>query len=125
VIPALPAPRLAVMVWMLMFAAVAVGSLLPAPALPAPSFDGFDKVEHLLGYAALSGYAALLFATPHGRFRGMLLAIAFGVAIEFAQGWLTATREPDLFDVLANSIGAAIGQLIGFTRYAGRLRAHA
>ena len=43
-----PAPRWAVAVWIAMFVAIATGSLLPAPDLPPPAFDGMDKLEHLL-----------------------------------------------------------------------------
>ena len=118
-------PRAAVVGWGLMFATVATGSLWPAPDLPPPACDGIDKVEHVLGYALLSGYAVLLFATARARLAGMALAIAFGIAIELAQGVFTATREPDALDVFANALGAALGHLLAFTPLAGRLRAHA
>lgn len=117
--------RIALAVWIAMFAAIAIGSLLPAQDLPPPAFDGMDKAEHLLGYVLLSGYAVLLFDTRRARLRAMLVVIAFGLAVEVAQGVFTTTREPDLLDALANATGAALGQLLVFTRLAGALRRHA
>ena len=108
-----------------MFVAITVGSLLPARDLPAPAFDGFDKLEHLLGYAVLSGWSALLFATRRARMAAVLGVIAFGIAIEFAQGAFTTTREPDMFDALANAAGAVLGQTLAFTRLRSLLRARA
>lgn len=103
-----------------MFTAIAIGSLLPANDLPTPAFKGIDKLEHMLGYAMLSGYAVLLFERPRSRWLATLAVVGFGVLIEGAQGWLTTSREADGLDVLANSAGALLGQLLAFTRIAGR-----
>jgi VanZ family protein len=111
--------------WIAMFAVVAVGSLLPAPDLPPPAFDGMDKLEHLLGYAMLSGWSVLLFARRRARMAAMLGVIAFGIAIEAMQGACTATREPDVLDAIANASGALLGQLLAFTRIADGLRTRA
>lgn len=108
-----------------MFVAITVGSLLPARDLPAPAFDGFDKIEHLLGYAVLSGWSVLLFTTRRARIAAVLGVVAFGIAIEFAQGAFTVTREPDLFDALANATGALLGQTLVFTPLRSLLRARA
>lgn len=105
-------PRASIAVWVLMFAVVTVGSLLPAHDIPTPPFPGFDKVEHLSGYAVLSAYSVLLFATPRARLLAMAAVIAFGCGIEVAQGIFTTTREPDILDALANASGALLGQLM-------------
>ena len=118
-------PRLAFGVWIAMFLAIAIGSLLPARDLPSPAFDGIDKLEHLLGYAVLSGWSVLLFATRRARIAALLGVVAFGIAIEFAQGAFTATREPDVFDAVANAGGAMLGQLLAATRVRSALRTRA
>lgn len=107
-------PRASVALWLLMFATVAVGSLLPAHDIPTPPFPGFDKLEHMAGYAVLSAYSVLLFATPRARMLAALAVVAFGCGIEVAQGVFTTTREPDLLDALANATGAVIGQALAF-----------
>jgi VanZ family protein len=119
------APRWAIGVWIAMFAAIAIGSLLPAADLPPPAFDGMDKLEHLSGYALLSGWSVLLFATSRARVFAVLGVIAFGIAIEGAQAVFTTTREPDVLDALANASGALLGQLLAFTPIAALLRARA
>lgn len=108
-----------------MFAAVAIGSLLPAPDLPKPAFDGVDKLEHLLGYAVLSGWSVLLFTGRRARIAAMLGVIAFGIAIEAMQGAFTTTREPDVLDAVANASGALVAQLLAFTPIARALRTRA
>ncbi len=92
-----------------MFVVITVGSLLPAHDLPPPTFDGMDKLEHALGYAVLAGYGAWLF--PTRRLHVLLGVIVFGIAIEVAQGAFTASRSADVFDAIADAIGAAAGQL--------------
>ncbi|GAB2510410.1 VanZ family protein [Lysobacter humi (ex Lee et al. 2017)] len=111
-------PRLAVAGWIALFALVAVGSLMPARELPTPSVQGLDKLEHLLGYAALSGYAVLLFATARARWAAAALVMLFGLGIEAAQAALTTSREADPADVVANGLGALLGQLLAHGRFA-------
>ncbi|MFC4817948.1 VanZ family protein [Flavobacterium sp. GCM10023249] len=41
----------------------------------------------------------------------VVLAIAMGIIIEFMQGHFTTTRQADVFDALANSLGAFFGIL--------------
>lgn len=113
--------------WLLLWAAaialVVTGSLLPAGDLPAAPFPGVDKLEHLVGHGALSAYAAMLFAPARARALAALGLLAFGIGIEAAQQALTATRQADAADVLANAAGIALGQLVAFTRLAGLLAA--
>jgi VanZ family protein len=118
-------PRAAVLVWLAMYVAIAIGSLLPAGDLPPPAFDGIDKLQHLACYALLSGWSVLLFGHRALRLRAMLVVVAFGSAVEIAQGLLTASREPDAVDAVANAIGAVLGQLLALTPLAGRLCARA
>lgn len=106
-------PRLLLAGWLLLVLAVVTGSLLPSAALPAPSFQGVDKVQHLIAYALLSGYAVLLFATARLRMMAALALVALGIALEGAQGMLTSSRLADAGDVFANGIGVLLGYALG------------
>jgi len=67
-----------------------------------------DKVEHALGYIALT----LWFTGIYSRSRYIWIAIALfamGVSVEFLQGWMSLGRNRDPYDVLANTTGIAIG----------------
>lgn len=109
-------PRLWLGLWGLMIAAVIAGSLAPSDALPQMWFPGADKLQHLAGYAVLSGYAAMLFASR--RALGMAAAglVLLGILIEGAQGALTTSRLADPVDALTNLAGVALGQALGTTR---------
>lgn len=115
-------PRLWLGLWGLMIATVVVGSLLPSAVLPASPFRGVDKLEHLLGYAALSGYAAMLFADRRGQRRAVVGLVLLGLALEVAQWALTDSRTADPWDLLANIAGVASGQALRTTRVAGLLQ---
>jgi len=100
--------------WILLFALVAIGSLLPPGDLP-PAWPGLDKLQHFLGYALLSAYAVMLFARMRPQALAALGVIAFGIAIEFAQATWTAERIGDSADAMANALGALAGLLIAST----------
>lgn len=99
--------------WMVLIAGVTVGSLLPSSALPAPSFTGIDKVEHLGAYALLSAYAVLLFAPARAQALAALGLVALGISLEGAQAALTASRLADPADMVANALGVALGWWVG------------
>lgn len=109
-------PHLWLAVWLAMIALVIAGSLLPADELPKPRFAGADKVQHFLGYAALAGYAVMLFERAREHAIAAVAVVLLGVAIEFAQGAITQSRRADAADVLANVIGAVAGWALRFTR---------
>lgn len=44
----------------------------------------------------------------------IFIAIMIGVSIEYLQGALTVDRHSDIYDVLANSLGALTGALFSF-----------
>ena len=112
-------PWLWVVGWVALLVLVATGSLMPSSGLPDVGFfPGADKLQHAAGYAVMSGYAVLLFATRRARLRAAVGLLAFGIAIELAQGAFTADRTPELADVVANATGIAIGQLLARTRLA-------
>jgi VanZ family protein len=119
---ALRRPRLWLAVWLLMIALVCIGSLLPARDLPQAPFIGFDKVEHILGYAVLSAYAMALFARGRGQWLAASGLVLLGIALEGAQGAWTTSRSPDAFDVLADALGVALGLLLAWTPVATALQ---
>ncbi len=111
-------PGLWLGLWLAMIAAVVATSLMSASNLPPPPFDGVDKLEHFLGYFVLAAWAVNLF----GRRRPQALAavglIALGVGLEIAQGALTASRQADSADALANTLGVFAGLLLAPTALA-------
>jgi VanZ family protein len=101
-------PRRWLLAWWCAVALVVVASLLPAMLLPQVPAGG-DKLEHFAAYGLLAAFAVQLF----GRFSPVLRACAglvlLGIALELAQGLLTATRQMDAHDVLANTLGVLAG----------------
>lgn len=100
--------------WWLAVALVWLLCLLPPPPLPQLP-DGSDKWQHALAYFLLAGSGVQLWRG--WRALGVLgLGLALmGIAIELAQGLLTAQRQADGGDVLANLAGIAAGLLLAFT----------
>ncbi len=78
-----------------------------------------DKSGHGIGYGLLG--AVLLRALAGGRLRGVtwgramaaiLVATAYGVSDEFHQSFVPG-RTPDILDVAADSVGAALAVAVG------------
>ena len=90
--------------WVLVVVAIVL-NLMPGHDLPkVPS--GFDKVEHVIGYAGLT----MWFAGIYPRSRYVIVAIALfamGVAIEWLQGEMNVGRSRDYHDVMANLSASA------------------
>lgn len=115
-------PGLWLGLWAVMILAVVAGSLLPARELPPVPFHGFDKVEHLLGYALLSAYAVMLFARMRARALAAAGLVALGIGLEVAQGMLTASRQADIADAMVNALGVLAGMAITATPLARLLQ---
>ena len=111
-------PRCWLVSWALMIAAVVVGSLLPTDALPPSPFDQFDKLEHFLGYAALSAYAVLLFASRRAQVGAAVGLVALGIGLEVAQAVLTASRSADVLDAATDALGVLAGLSLAATPWA-------
>ena len=112
-------PRLWLGLWWLAVLAVVVLSLVPPPAMELPRHG--DKVEHLLAYAALAAAAVQVWRPGRPLLLAGLGLVLMGVLLEFAQGALTATRQADPFDALANTLGVGLGLLTVFTPFSDLL----
>lgn len=115
-------PRKWLALWFVMIAMVIAGSLMPARELPQAPFDGFDKIEHLLGYFILSAYAALLFGRLRARAYAAAALVAVGIGLEFAQALLTTSRQAELADAVFNAIGVLAGMAVAATPFADLLQ---
>ena len=89
---------------------VFIGSMMPGEQVP--NLPGGDKSHHFIAYSSLMFWFGQLYLRR--RFRVALALIAMGVAIEFLQPRLS-NRMFDLADILANSIGVAIGLAVLLT----------
>lgn len=96
--------------WLIVLA-IAAFSLTPQQ----PNVGGLeinDKLGHSLAYAIGMGWFASLYPGRPRRVRYAVFFIALGIALEFAQSF-TPHRQFDLFDMLANGIGVAVGYILG------------
>lgn len=105
--------------------ATVVGVAALTPGELAPTMTASDKVDHLLGFAALSA-AAMLALAPG--LRSTLLAsasmLAYGVLIELLQTQVPG-RYGDVQDALADAVGVALGiTMVTSLRWLFRTRRH-
>ncbi len=103
-------PRLWLALWWSGVAAVVVCSLVPAFLLPQVP-EGGDKLEHFGAYALLAAAAVQLFTARQAVVRAGTGLVALGIALEIAQGLFTTTRQMDVHDALANTLGVVVGLL--------------
>ena len=97
----------AVLSWCLAMVAVMVLALMPAESLP-PVFDWWDKAQHALAFAVLTGWALLLW--PQWAGRVVLGMLAYGAGIELAQ-WAVGWRFAEWADVMADAVGVLVAWL--------------
>jgi VanZ family protein len=90
--------------------AVVLCSLVPAFLLPEVP-QGGDKLEHFGAYALLAAAAVQLFTPRHALLRAGVGLVALGIGLEIAQGLFTTTRQMDVYDALANTLGVSAGLL--------------
>jgi VanZ family protein len=106
-------PALWVGAWVAMLMGTVIVCLVPLP-FEAPPIRHFDKGGHLAGYAVLSAYAAMLFATRRALVVAMFGVIVLGAVIEGLQA-LVPWRSMDPWDLVANTLGIALGALVALT----------
>ena len=106
-------PRLWLGLWIAAIVALIVVCLVPLDSLP-PLPENSDKLEHLMGYFALSAAAVQLFGSRRALSLAAMGLIALGVGVEIAQGF-TAYRSADPVDALANTLGVVLGMATALT----------
>lgn len=72
--------------------------------LPPPDF-----LAHVVVWAVVTALAGLAVWTWRGLAVTAGGVLAGSIAVEFAQGWLSSTRSVEFDDVVANSVGVALG----------------
>ena len=100
-------------VWAFGLALCVALSLGPPVPGAAPLFPHADKLNHALAYAALAWWAMGCFDSIAGRRRALLSLLVLGAAMEWAQGALTADRQRDGLDMVANAVGVGVGTALG------------
>ena len=96
-----------------------IGLLSLVPAHFRPHLLPNGQIEHLLAYALVGAFLALIYRDPK---RAITISVALPVAaaaLEVLQNWAPG-RDPKLSDVIASSMGAWIG--IAFVVWLRNLR---
>ncbi|NJX16067.1 VanZ family protein [Tamlana crocina] len=82
--------------------------------LPDVGVSFGDKIFHFLAYSVLTllWFGTFLFYTSAGRSKAILyatvFAVIFGIIIEVLQDTMTDFRSLDIYDMIANSLGALL-----------------
>lgn len=84
-------------------------SLTPQPPIEL-SFSFGDKIGHFAAYAVMMGWFVCLHQTSWIRLAHTAGLIALGVGLEFVQS-TTAYRSFEVADMVADSVGVALGWL--------------
>jgi VanZ family protein len=101
--------------WMMVLIVILL-SLTPKPP-QLPGLFGWDKAHHFLAYAALMYWFGV--SRPR-HWRWPVFIASLGVVLELLQG-LTGYRTSDPNDLIANTLGVAIGLFIVNTPLGGWL----
>jgi VanZ family protein len=77
-----------------------------------------DKVEHAVGYLCLTLWFVGIY--PRSHYARIAVALfAMGVTVEYLQGWMSLGRSRDPYDVMANTVGIAIGMSLALALFGG------
>ena len=92
--------------YMLLFI-VFVASALPPGPVPSPSFEGADKILHVIAYLVLSAWFGYITPTKNYTRLATWLFL-FGGAIEIMHFFLPY-RFASVGDLIANAVGISLG----------------
>ena len=95
-------------------------SLTPLEGIELPSFRLADKIVHFFLYFffVLVWLKALSFFSYHLPYL-LIIAVLWGIIIEFLQEFYIPTRSGDVYDALANTLGAFTA-VVFYRYYKGR-----
>ncbi|GAA4894591.1 hypothetical protein GCM10023311_19100 [Flaviramulus aquimarinus] len=92
--------------------------LMTIKNMPDLVFSLSDKVLHFLAYSILtflwfiSGFHTFKFTKKQAIIYALIFSIVYGILIEVLQGTITVSRAYDVYDMLANSLGAILTSTI-------------
>lgn len=112
-------PRLWLGVWLFGWGLCIALSLLPPLPLDGP--PGSDKLGHVIAYFCLAAWAAMLFRGVRALARAGLALFLLGAMLEVLQATLTESRQGDLRDLLADTVGLLAGLAVAATPLARTL----
>lgn len=93
-------------------------SLITLKDLPEVQISFADKIFHFLAYSLFTvlWYVAFFYAFSFKKSKAILyavsLAMLFGTVIEVLQDTMTTSRALDVYDALANTLGALVAAII-------------
>jgi VanZ family protein len=92
---------------------IAFLSLVSFVKMPSVSIPSKDKYAHFIFYFILTLSWMLSFKEVNNKFlfKIMGVIVVYGIIIEVLQGKFTVSREADVYDVLANSLGVFVAYL--------------
>lgn len=101
---------------------ITILSLVKMEQKSVVDISNLDKIQHTFAYMVLAiswlvSRDVKFSATPY--FVVLLSCLAFGIIIEVLQGRLTTYRSASLLDVVANSLGIALGFIV-FKTFKGK-----
>ena len=102
-----------------LIAAIFAGSIMDIP-IEVKRFVLQDKVMHMSVYACLMGWFAQIYRHDLTRLFLVITFISMGIVIEFLQS-MTATRQFELLDMIANTSGVVLAWALGYTWFGSLL----
>ncbi len=98
---------------------ITIGSLVNTGTLPKIDYEISDKTIHYFGYFFfyLIWFFYALFKHQKANYTVLVLLVGcfsfiYGIIIEMLQSVLTATRQSDIYDILANGLGVVTASLL-------------
>jgi VanZ family protein len=89
---------------------------------PIPDLLTIGKFDHGFAYFCLAAMAVQLYAKRNDWLVAAAAMIALGIALEFAQGYLTTYRDMSAYDGMIDTVGAVIGLATGWTPFTNVLQ---